>query len=249
MSEQIQMDVDPRPMPAAPNLPEAQQSSTIDSDNLIFQQSHLASHHPNNQSDAVRMDVDANDFNPRPYLLFTPTPAAPNPPEAQQPSTINSGYLIFQQPHLALPPSNYNHKPGQLNTATGDFDPRPYLQYTPVSTPHQSNQETADSSQDLYGQQPCVASHTQPNHYHHSRIDAPQHTVNPQANTSHRLVDVYTDRFCAQQQQHPPHPMQGWGNHPVGQLGPGHPEELNGLDEPNQPGNHWACSRRIVGFA
>ncbi|KAB8265976.1 hypothetical protein BDV32DRAFT_114895 [Aspergillus pseudonomiae] len=239
--EPDQMDMSPsgfNPRPYlhyTPSHPFTQQSDILPTQRPI-QEPHIVPQ-SNNQFEPDQMDVTPREFDPRPYLHYTPTSEVLDNPFYQQSDTIPATtihHLFLQHPHMALSRSNSQGIPPQVDTIPGQFNPRPYLYYTPISVSDQTSQQNSESNQVTFDQQTYLSTSGQSSHPHITQIDTACGRT-PKTGTNHSF----------EHEHHDANSTQGWKEQY--RLGPGctetRPDALNGL---NRRGNHVSSSQSIV---
>lgn len=226
-TEHAQMDVDtdgfnPRPYllfmptPMAPVQQNTLQPNPVPSHTQFLQQPQMPLYQTYNHDGHISVDVAPGDFNPRPYLRFMSTPMEPIQPPISESDSIMLPIQFQQQVPMALPQQN-NGEQIPTNTNPYEFNPRPYLQYTPTAEFSQTSQEYHHSHRDMLSQQTSLMHRTPHENPHPTQADTAQgHAIDLQGCSPQMLTDAYADGFRAQQHHQSPSSIQECGNRSVG---------------------------------
>ena len=135
--------------------------------------------HLNRQPEQIQMDTGPDILNPQ----ATPEPSSQTSP--QHTDTNQNTFIQQQQQHKAS--SHLDRQPDQtqIDGATGDFDPRPYLPYMPIyDIPGQFSQQNSDMSLNTSNQSSHLEPTRLPNHRRYTQMGTVHHIRNPQVHDS-----------------------------------------------------------------
>ena len=248
--EQVQMDtgldvLDPQETPERSSQTSPQHTDTSQN-TFTQQQQHMASFHPNGQSDQIQIDGATGGFDPRPYLLSMPTFDGLDQFNPQQSDVVHNPFP--PQSHMASFHSNGQPDQIQIDGATGGFDPRPYLLSMPTfDSPGQFSEQNSDMSLNTFNQ----PSHLEPtrltNNLLHTQMSTAQHIINPRLQGSLVESNAPSNDSDTQRHQQSSNLLQEWTNHQVGQVGSARiTTEADSFDRLDHFGNNLFRTQSIV---